>query len=153
MEIEQLTFNDFFVSTLLLRPNEKFTLCGVDYKINFSDHVVTQRMDRIYKKIGTSQNLLTRILFLLTQIEDFVVNEIRIGETFAIFDEVLKISFAVGVSIDTITIITVFDEAEREKGRTLKLFKGEKVLMIDAEMVSFYTFDKEMKRFIPDTTI
>lgn len=153
MKIEQLTFNDFFVSTLLLRPNEKFTLCGIDYKINFSDHVITQRMDRIYKKIGTSQNLLTRILFLLTQIEDYVVNEIRIGETFAIFDEVLKISFAVGVSTDTITIITVFDEAEREKGRTLKLFKGEKVLMIDAEMVSFYTFDKEMKRLIPDTTI
>ena len=143
----------FFISTLLLKPNEKFTLCGVDYRIDFSEHVVAQRMDRVYKKIGTCENLMTRILFLLTQIEDYVVNEIRIGETFAIFDEVLKISFAVGVSIDTITIITVFDEAERDKGRSLKLFKGEKVLMIDSEMVSFYTFDKEKKRNIPDTTI
>lgn len=153
MEIKQLSFNDFNISTLMLKPNEKFILGGYEYKIDFSDHVLMQRMDRIYKKIGTCSNLLTRILFLLTQVEDFVVNEVKIGQKFAIFDEVLKISFSVGVSVDTITIVTVFDESEREKGRTLKLYKNQKVLVIDAEMVSFYTFDGEKKRIIPDTTI
>lgn len=130
---------------LELKPNEKLELCEEYYIIDNSYHSI-ERMSRISLIIGNVKNLNKRICYLLKEIEDFIVNEVRIGENIAIFDEVLQISFAINVDINVITIITVFDESQKNNGRTLKLYPNEKVVIIDATEISFYTFVKDQGR-------
>lgn len=150
MQQKTLNLNNNSIQILEKMPNETMILCGYPYVVEYSNHVLLQRMDRIYKTIGNVSNLLNRVCFLLFEIEDLLINSIKVDEYVVIFDKVLDIAFVIKVEVNKITIVTVYDEKNKTGKDSFRLSKGEKVVEIYKDEILFFIFDGYQKRKIPD---
>lgn len=118
-------------------------------EIEFSFHSI-MRMSRIYKVLGTTQEVHKRILFLLEQVPQFLLEEVKVGETIAVFDWFTHVSFALEIRTNKIEVVTLFDEGNHHLGKSLKMFSGQKFVEFSANDIVFGVFTKSEDRITTD---
>lgn len=117
--------------------------------INFSMHSII-RVSRVLDRIGNIPDIQRRIIFLLEQIPRFLLEEVKVGETIAVFDWFTHSSFVLNMDNEKINVITLFDEANHAYGKSLKMFEGEKFVEFSANDIVYGVFTKYENRTICD---
>lgn len=118
-------------------------------EIEFSFHSII-RMARVYKVLGTTQEVHKRILFLLEQVPQFLLEEVKVGEIIAVFDWFLHISFVLEIRANKIEVVTLFDEGNHHLGKSLRMFPNEKFVEFSANDIVFGVFTKFEDRITTD---
>lgn len=134
---------------LNLKYQEEGEIFEESMQLEFSTHA-TIRMNRVYEQIGTIQDFQKRIIFLLEQVPQFLLEEVKVGEKIAVFDWFTHTSFSIAINFDRIKVLTVFSEKQHHLGKSLKMYEGEKFIEFSANDITFGVFTKLEQRTICD---
>lgn len=119
-------------------------LDSIEFYLNIPVHAKQRLEERIYAETDIEFDIRKRleVIFANDEIADFVLNEIKIGESFAIFDFVYNVSMVLAIHTEDIDVKTIFYESF---GKSLKLFEGQKIIEIHGDAVDFKQFIKRKK--------
>ncbi|MFW6047011.1 MAG: hypothetical protein ACOCP4_04410 [Candidatus Woesearchaeota archaeon] len=118
-------------------------LSGDIMEVNFPKHFskrVEERVELgIVEDIDASEVKERLVLILeIPAVADFVMLDIKVGDSFAICDYEYEMSFALRVHNKEIDVLTVFNESN---GASLKLFEGERIIeKYKNDMIIFAAF-------------
>lgn len=136
------TNKEFEVQGRVVPPNSRIKLLDKSYIIDYSIHSIF-RNGRVSSVIGSINNLMSRLFYLLKEVESYVSNEIEDSESFVLYDKVLEINFVIKKDGNKIVLVTIVDTINKNLSQTgIKLFEGEKVIVIDSVSIDYFIFSK-----------
>lgn len=130
------------VQGIVVPPNSRIKLQDKSYIIDYSQHAIF-RNARVANVIGNINNVMSRLFYLLKEIESYISTEIEVNERFVLYDKVLEINFILNKEENKIILVTIVDVIDKNISRTgVKLFEGQKVFIVDNTSVDYFIFQK-----------
>lgn len=134
--------NNTEVNGLFVPPNSRLKLEDKNYIIEYSEHSIF-RNARISNVIGNINNVMSRLFYLLKEVENYIISEIETNESFVLHDKVLEINFVLKKEENKIILVTLVDVINKNFSSIgIKLFEGEKVISIDNTTIDYFIFQK-----------
>lgn len=145
------TKNNLEVQGSVVPPNSRIKLQDKSYIIDYSQHAIF-RNARVANVIGNINNVMSRLFYLLKEVESYVSTEIAEDERFVLYDKVLEINFVLNKLENKIFLLTIADAINKNISQTgIKLFEGQKVIIVDDTSIDYFVFHKTNFRKTIDT--
>ena len=90
----------------------KVKMGSYDIEVDYGLHVIDRLCSRFFGMDAAYLDYVFECLFADTDVADFLINEVRIGEDVVVIDEDSGISLAVNVGIDSMYVKTIYNAYE-----------------------------------------